>query len=173
MERSFVQLLEAVIDEVEGFRQTDPASHLPPTLMREIREAVECVGSAGAGRQLNELEDMRDRLVKAVITGDVKGGQALILFDDGSFIVLDADSYEPDTADLVVRRRGTGESNLAHYLNPRDQASVGLISESRAKQLENEERAKLAKQKIVRLKSQLAEVEAVLHEVESARAAAL
>ena len=59
MARSPIELLGAVLDEVEGIRQTDKRSHLPKMLMLELKDALQPAGSVnGCGAQLRDVDGL-------------------------------------------------------------------------------------------------------------------
>ena len=52
MEKSPIEILGEILDEVEGLRRTDARSHLPERLMREAKAALESDGKGlGSGPQ--------------------------------------------------------------------------------------------------------------------------
>jgi len=70
MARSPIELLGAVLDEVEGIRQTDKRSHLPKMLMLELKDALQPAGSVnGCGAQLRDVGGLVGETIAQVFYG--------------------------------------------------------------------------------------------------------
>ena len=159
-------VLEAILDEVEGLRRTDPRSYLPWALLQRAREAVQPEGLAASGtaEHLRDADDMKGRNVRHVFDSGLKSGDMLILFSDGAFIVFDA---EPDDGSAYITVNGgygrTGK--LADYLFPRDLLTAGLITQAEYDQIKREEAQKeadRARQRLERARAELAAAEKAL-----------
>ena len=141
-ERGPIEILGAIIDEVEGLRRTDARSHLPDSLMREARAALEVhtvVGKPG-GAQLSSIDGLVGRTVSHVFDSDLRRAQVVILCADGSFLALESqrDADESYISVDTLRTWGPPSRGLADYLNPADLVAAGLMTEAEATQIEKE-----------------------------------
>lgn len=168
MKKSPAEVLCAIIDEVEGLRRTDSRSHLPESLLREARMALEeCVGGFGSGSQLSEIHGLVGRTVSRVFDCDLKRAQVVIVCTDGAYLALDTELDGDDTYVSVDSRGfyGKSEEGIASYLRPADLVEVGLMTKAEQQQVErkeqeeklkamlkrNEEQAQIARQELARL----------------------
>lgn len=121
------RVLEAILDEVEGLRRTDPASRLPQHLITAIREHVipqpvikghSIIPSSSA---LGSISDAEGKTVRSVF--ECCGVEAVLVFTDGSFLALDCDGDEDATIDVRCR------TPLTELVSPRDLLRAGLINQ--------------------------------------------
>lgn len=171
MEKSPMDVLGAILDEVDGLRRTDARSHLPEFLLREARAALEASLGAtanGRGSQLHELAGLVGRTVTHVFEGDLKRAQAVITCSDGSFIALETER-DGDGSYIVVdgpRTWGPPSNGLADYLWPRDLVDAGLMTKEEQQRLDREAiEAQLAALK-ERTEAQMARLRADLADLE-------
>lgn len=163
MQKSPVEILGEILDEVEGLRRTDARSHLPERLMREAKAALEACGSGlGSGLQLNSVEALVGRTVSHVFDGDLKRAQMLIICTDGAFVVLDTEQ-DGDEHFVTTDPVGWGRTReIGDYLEPAGLVEVGLMTKEQQKQLEREQKEKKLK---AMMKLHEAQVEAARREL--------
>lgn len=172
--RAPIEILGAIIDEVEGLRRTDARSHLPEFLLREARAALEeGLGSSGksGGSQLDHLDSLVGRTVSHVFEGDLKRAQAVIACSDGSFLALETER-DGDESYIVAnspRTWGPPSNGLADFLWPKDLVDAGLMTKEEQQRLDREAKeAQLAALK-ERTEAQMARLRAELADLENAR----
>lgn len=142
MERSPAEVLGAILDEVEGLRRTDARSHLPESLLREAKMALEVGANGLSSGQLNSIDGLVDRTVSHVFEGDLKRAQVVIVCTDGSFLALDSER-DGDDAYINVDSRGfyaPTVNGLTSYLRPPDLVEVGLMTKADQQKAEQEEK---------------------------------
>lgn len=163
MEKSPIEILGEILDEVEGLRRIDARSHLPERLMREARAALEADGKGlGSGSQLNSVEALVGRTVSHVFDGDLKRAQMLIVCTDGAFVALDT---EQDGDEHFVTTYGGGwgwKNGVADYLRPAELVEIGLMTKEQHRLLEREQKEEKLKAMV---KLHEARVEAVKREL--------
>ena len=150
--RSPVELLGAIVDEVEGLRRTDPKSHLPESLLREAREAVGAATQTGAA--LSSLHDLAGQTITHVFDCLLRG-EWLFYCQDGSYIAIEVQGFSDDAE--ICTARDYGGKGISNFLAPSEMLQVGLMTADQCKQAEREiavEKAKLIK---ARAERQLAE----------------
>ena len=163
MEKSPVEILGEILDEVEGLRRTDARSYLPERLIREAKAALEAGGlGLGSGPQLNSADELVGRTVSHVFDGCLKSAQMLIICTDGAFVALDTEQ-DGDEHFVTDDSGGWGKTNgAADYLEPAGLVEIGLMTKGQQKQLEREQ--KEAKLKAM-MKRHEAQVEAAKREL--------
>ena len=163
MEKSPIEILGEILDEVEGLRRTDARSYLPERLIREAKAALEADGKGlGSGPQLNSVEALVGRTVSHVFDGDLKRAQMLIICTDGAFVALDT---EQDGDEHFVTTDGSGwvkKNGVADYLNPAELVEIGLMTKEQQKQLDREKKEQELK---AMMKRHEAQVEAAKREL--------
>lgn len=143
-ERKPVEILGAILDEVEGLRRTDPCSHLPMLLLREARDAVNAATShdlkdeSGRIQYLEDIEGLT--IVRAFGNSETQDGCGLIFqFENGRFLALSA--ADDDGEDVPVEVDGSRHArSLADYLSDRAQEEAGLTTRAEREAKEREKR---------------------------------
>lgn len=162
MSRSPIELLGAILDEVEGLRRTDAASHLPAAMLLELREAVNgsafCTEAEAAGP--SDVTSLVGRTVAHVFEDDLKRGDLLILCTDGTFVALE--SLGEDAGITEMMQRGP----IADYIAGRGLFRAGLINAEQRDHIENAEKRKKLEAMAARARQQLAAAEKLLAETE-------
>lgn len=168
-ERGPIEILGAIVDEVEGLRRTDTKSHLPEFLLREARAALEVgVEPFRNELQITDLEGLIGRTVSHVFSGNTKQASIVILCTDSSYLALEIDGGNGDEFIKVEtpNRWGRAGNGLKDYLYPRQLVEAGLMTDAERKQIEHDEKAsalekakKHSEEKIERLRQELAELE--------------
>ena len=148
--RSPIELLGAILDEVEGLRRTDARSFLPVALIMEARLALEDVGLAASpkSKRLLYVEDLQGRTVEHVFDGDLKRGDLVILCSDGAFLPLEANYESEDHAYISVI--GYGGHDLKEYLRPADLLEAGLMTLEEKREAERAEEVEKARRRLER-----------------------
>lgn len=148
--RSPIELLGAILDEVEGLRRTDARSFLPVALIMEARLALEDVGLAASpkSKKLSYVEDLQGRTVEHVFDGDLKRGDLVILCSDGAFLPLEANYESEDHAYISVI--GYGGHDLKEYLRPADLLEAGLMTLEEKREAERAEEVEKARRRLER-----------------------
>jgi hypothetical protein len=168
-ERSPIEILGAILDEVEGLRRTDAQSHLPEFLLREARAALE-VGTESSRNelQITDLDGLQGRTISHVFDGDLKSASIVLLCTDGAYLALEIDGGNGDEFIKVdsLSRWGRASHGLADYLWPRQLVAAGLMSDAERIRLEHEEKTKAlertkksSEEKMERLRKELADLE--------------
>lgn len=125
MERSPLDILGAIVDEIDGVRRFDARSHLPEALMREARYAVEVPITARDGSTApNRLEDLVGRTVEHVFDVELRRGHALILCTDGTFVALEAS--DDGISEMTYYKK------LTDYLDDRELVEIGAMTQAEA-----------------------------------------
>lgn len=166
MEKSPVEILGEILDEVEGLRRTDARSHLPGHLIREAKSALEYGGpSHGPGPQLHSVDALVGRTVSHVFDSDLKRAQMLIICTDGAFVALDT-GQDGDECWVTTDNGGWGKkSGVADYLNPAELVEVGLMTKEQQKHLEREQKEEKLKAMVKRHEAQVEAVKRELSEL--------
>ena len=144
-ERSPVEILGAILDEVEGLRRTDPRSHLPMPLLREARDVVNAAtappGLQAQGGRIQYLEDTEGlTIVRAFGNGDTHDGCTLVFqFDNGQFLALSASDDDGEAVPVEVDDSRHART-LADYLSDRAQEEAGLTTRAEREAKEREKR---------------------------------
>lgn len=144
--RSPIELLGAILDEVEGLRRTDARSFLPDALITEARTTL---GDPGVGvvarksKRLACIEDLPGRTVEHVFDSDLKYGDLLILCSDGSFLSLDASHDGEDDAFITVSWHRSND--IKEYLGPSSQVEAGLMTLTEKREAERAEEVERAR----------------------------
>ena len=166
MEKSPVEILGEILDEVEGLRRTDARSHLPERLMREAKAALEADGKGlGSGPQLHSVDALVGRTVSHVFDGDLKRAQMLFICTDGAFVALDT---EQDGDEYFVTTDGGGwgkKSGVADYLKPAELVEIGLMTKEQHRLLEREQKEEKLKAMVKRHEAQVEAVKRELSEL--------
>ena len=137
--RSPIELLGAILDEVEGLRRTDTRSFLPAALITEARLALDEGGveDARKSKKLGCVEDLVGRTIDHVFDGNLKRGDLVILCSDGAFLPLEANHDGDDTAYISVI--GFGGHDLKEYLRPAGLLEAGLMTLKEKREAERAE----------------------------------
>ena len=163
MEKSPVEILGEILDEVEGLRRTDARSHLPDRLVREAKAVLEA-GNPGlsSGMHLDSVDSLVGRTVSHVFDGGLKRAQILIICTDGAFVAL----HTEQDGDEHFVSADTGRwinGGVADYLAPAELVEIGLMTKEQQKQLEREQKEKELEGMVKRHEAQ---VESVKRELE-------
>lgn len=156
-ERSPVEILGAILDEVEGYRRTDSKSYLPVALIQEARAVFDIPPSSGLGASnsaspLTDVGDLEGRTISHVFDSNLKRGEILIACSDGAFLALQA---EPDGEESYITTCGAYSGKcLADYLHPADLVIMGVMTKEQAKAAEHEAAVKKARANAERLELQ-------------------
>ncbi len=135
-------LIGRVLDECEGLRQTCSRSHLPPALLRDLRDALSPEPEDGSGfKHLTMINQMAGRSIRAVFEQNLRRGDVLLLFTDGAFIVLQA---EADADGGYLTAFASHEHALESYLAPEQLCELGLMSAEAVKEANRRERIGIA-----------------------------
>lgn len=165
--RGPVEILGAIVDEVEGLRRTDTKSHLPEFLLREARAALDENTASASGAQLSAIDGLIGRTVSHVFEDGLNRAQVVIVCTDGSFIALECDGDADDGFIKVDTLRSYSEkSGLPAYLSPSGLVEVGLMTEAERKKLEHDEKLKAIEQAKKRAESQMERLRAELAQLE-------
>lgn len=148
--RSPIELLGAILDEVEGLRRTDARSFLPAALIMEARLALEDVGLSAIpnSKRLSYVEDLQGRTVEHVFDGDLKHGDLVILCSDGAFLSLEANHDGEDDAFIAVTWHRSND--LKEYLRPADLLEAGLMTLEEKREAERAEDVEKARKRLER-----------------------
>lgn len=167
MSRSPLELLDAVLDEVEGLRRTDARSFLPAALVRELRAATAPAATMPGTehQQHHDLADLVGRTITHVFDADLRRGDAVIMCADGGFVVLEAERDGDETAYLRVHTSGHA---INEYLRPRDLMTLGLMSAEEKRKAEEQERVAAAEQAVQRAQAQLKRAQETLEKLRPA-----
>ena len=163
-ERKPVEILGAILDEVEGLRRTDPCSHLPMLLLREARDAVNAATAPhdlkAEGGRIQYLEDIEGlTIVRAFGNSETQDGCGLIIqFDNGRFLALSASGDDGEDASVEVDDSRHARS-LADYLNDRAQEEAGLTTRAEREAKEREKRKEYLRSLIADAKRRAADHE--------------
>lgn len=141
--RSPVQILEAILDEVEGFRQCDKRSHLPRALIAEAQAAVGAPAVTRGFTSFNDASEMCGRTVAHTWDSNLIRGEMVIAFTDGGFIVLDVESDGCGEAGYIYVRSSAG-LKLSEFVRPRELLQAGLIPQSEYDEIQKAEARKQA-----------------------------
>jgi hypothetical protein len=164
-----IAVLEAILDEVEGYRRTDEKSHLPAFLLAAAREITATAPPVIGAGSLSDADDLVGRTIAHVFDGNLIHGDLLIACTDGHFIVLEAESDSCGEDAYVVTRRHIGRS-MSYYVRARELRNAGLISAGEYDRILQEEAKKNADAAQQRLATARRAVE--MAEMELAKAAA-
>lgn len=148
--RSPIELLGAILDEVEGLRRTDARSFLPTALIMEARLALEEAGisTSPKSKRLSYVEDLQGRTVEHVFDSELKRGDLVILCSDGSFLPLEGNYDGDDHAYISVI--GWGGHDLKEYLRPADLVKAGLMTLEEKREAERAEEVEKARKRLER-----------------------
>lgn len=151
--RSPIELLGAILDEVEGLRRTDARSFLPTALIAEARLALEDRETTASpnSKRLADVEDLQGRTVEHVFDGDLKYGDLLILCSDGAFLSLEANHDGDDDAFISVTWNRSND--IKEYLRPADLLTAGLMTMEQKREAERAEEVEKARQRLERAMS--------------------
>lgn len=165
-ERSPMEILGAILDEVEGLRQTDAKSYLPIALLREARLVFDAPAhSKSAQSMLSSIDELVGRTVTHVFDCNLKLGEVLIACSDGAFLVLES-SQEGDDS-YINTINSFGPKSLFDYLRPADLLTMGLLSKEQCAKFEREEKTKEAQETIERLERKVKDARKVLEDFSS------
>jgi hypothetical protein len=152
--RSPIELVGAVLDEVEGLRRTDPLSHLPALMLLELRQCLDdCGFTATAGRAANMLRDPGDlegRTIAKVFDGGLRRGDMLFTTTDGAFCVLDA---ENDGESTYITTCSVGRG-IDHFLSPSQMVEAGMMTTEEKATVERQEEIDRARSTLKRATDQ-------------------
>ena len=137
--RSPVEILGAIVDEVDGFRRTDRKSHLPEPLLREARQALEGLPGNRQSKILSDPAQLVGRTIEHVFDDGLKRGNLAIICTDASFLILDADGDEDDATIITLGKGYPGHSNIEDYVGPEDLLRLGLISKAQKDEIRKQE----------------------------------
>jgi hypothetical protein len=173
IERSPVEVLGDIIDEVEGLKRTDARSWLPPRLIALARAAV-AFGAASVkanGTSMGDLTELVGRTVAHVFeSGDLRRDyDAVLLCSDGGFLVLNADD-DSDGAYITAGAHG----DLTEIVRHEALQHAGLMSRKDAEEMrrkETEKRIADARRQVERAESALRRAEEDLAKLVPAEAA--
>lgn len=146
-ERSPVEILGAILDEVEGLRRTDQRSYLPETLIREARSVFGHTAEGIGTMQLRDPSALRGKIIEHVFYCSLDDGGLVLVCSDGAFLVLEAQS-DGDAA--CIQPASYWGKSLADFLCPADQETAGLITAAQRQELENRQRKEAALDKVER-----------------------
>ena len=148
--RSPVELLGAILDEVEGLRRTDARSFLPAALILEARLALDEGGveAVRTSKRLACIEDLQGRTVEHVFDSGLKHGDLVILCSDGSFLSLEASHDGGDDAFISVSWHRSNE--IKEYLLPSSQVEAGLMTLKEKREAERAEEIEKARRRLER-----------------------
>lgn len=155
-DRSPIQLLCDILDEVEGLRRTDARSYLPLPLMLKIHDAVD--GMSGPMRAsstgIHDICDLEGQTIAHVFESLSYGDTALVC-TDGSFIILQA---EADGVDAYIRTVHSQGKTLAEYVKRSDLVRAGMMAKVEADRLDREEKLAELERKRKRLEMMRADL---------------
>lgn len=157
--RGPVEILGAIVDEVEGLRRTDPKSHLPECLLREARAALEVavpIGEKPGSKMLKDARDLEGRVVSHVFTDDLRSGQMVIACADGSFMALEVEGDRDEDGSISVMRGRYSGDHISAYLRDDDLVTLGLMTNEEKRANALVEKLKQAKSALERAESQAA-----------------
>lgn len=148
--RSPIELLGAVLDEVEGLRRTDARSFLPAALIMEARLVLGETGVevARKSKRLACIQDLPGRTVEHVFDSGLKHGDLVILCSDGSFLSLDASHDGEDDAFITVSWHRSND--IKEYLLPSSQVEVGLMTLAEKREAERKDEIERARKLLER-----------------------
>ncbi len=151
--RSPIELLGAILDEVEGLRRTDARSFLPEALVMEARRALDesGFGLGALTKRLTDPGDLQGRTIAHVFDGSLRSGDMLLLCTDGSFLVLEAGGGEDDPY-ICVAPQWSGPE-IKDYLRPSDMVTAGLMTMQQMKEIERIEKAEQARRQLEQAKA--------------------
>lgn len=138
-----IRAIEAVLDEVEGLRRTDAASHLPAWMVQRLRELV-LTGNPSAqvqvsgGNYLTDLTGLVGRTVSHVWDTGLVRGEAVILCSDGAYLALDIEDGGEDAYLTTCSHYGS-DKGLAAFLGVRELREAGLLDAQAMAKIEREE----------------------------------
>lgn len=160
MNRSPVQLLGDILDEIEGLRRTDSRSFLPLNLLKEIREALAMPGRSSSGGALGPmpLNGLVGETIDHVFESGLIHGEALILCTSGAFVALKFEGDEEDGYLASLEGRG----GLDAYLKPQMLVSIGLMSREQQVAAENRALIESAEKEAARARASLKRAEETL-----------
>lgn len=167
--RSPIELLGAILDEVEGLKRTDARSFLPTALVMEARLALEETGMAAIkkSKRLSCVDDLQGRTVEHVFDGDLKRGDLVILCSDGAFLPLEG-SHDGD--DIVyISAIGWGGHDLKEYLCPADLVAAGLMTLEEKREAERAEEVEKARKRLERAMADAKLAQAALERLQGER----
>ena len=148
--RSPIELLGAILDEVEGLRRTDVRSFLPAALIMEARLVLGGTGVevARKSKRLACIEDLQGHTVEHVFDSGLKHGDLVILCSDGSFLALDASHDGEDDAFITVTWHRSND--IKEYLLPSSQVEVGLMTLAEKREAERKDEIERARKLLER-----------------------
>ena len=148
--RSPIELLGAILDEVEGLRRTDVRSFLPAALIMEARLVLGETGVevARKSKRLASIEDLPGRTVEHVFDSGLKHGDLVILCSDGSFLSLDASHDGEDDAFITVSWHRSND--IKEYLGPSSQVEAGLMTLAEKREAEKAAEIEKARKRLER-----------------------
>ena len=148
--RSPIELLGAILDEVEGLRRTDARSFLPAALIMEARLTIgeSGVEVARKSKRLACIEDLVGRTVEHVFDSGLKHGDMVILCGDGSFLPLEVNDNGGDDAFISVTWHRAND--IKEYLLPSSQVEAGLMTLREKREAERAEEVEKARKTLER-----------------------
>ncbi|KLR57303.1 hypothetical protein [Diaphorobacter sp. J5-51] len=155
MNRSPIEILGAILDEVEGLRRTDAQSHLPEALIREARTVFDVGASAteSNGVQLQYADGLEGRTVSHVFSSDLRMASIVIVCTDGAFLALDVE--DDDGGSVCVHGGAMRGRTLADYLKPAELVAVGLMTEAERQRMERQQKTERLKASLARYETQI------------------
>lgn len=138
-DRSPIEVLGAIIDEVDGLRKTDAKSHLPNALMREARALLDTTSPTSAiGSKLSGTYELAGRTIDYVFDCGIKRCDLLIVCSDGGFIALRSDGSDEDAGISTCYSFNGKPESLADYLEPDGLEECGLITSTQCEYMKAE-----------------------------------
>ncbi len=163
MSRSPIELIGAVLDEVEGIRQTDNRSHLPKMLMLELNDAIRPAGSVNrTGVQLSDVDGLVGETIAEVFDCGLRTGDLVIVCESGAFLALEAEADGDGGADIQVANRYTGDKGLITFLFPADLVKAGVMTLEESREAERQEQIEQARKQLSRAQGQVETAQAAL-----------
>lgn len=168
--RSPIELLGAILDEVEGLRRTNERSFLPTTLTSEIRLVVEDGAGVAGGksRLLNKANQLQGRTIAHVFDSELRQGDLVLLCTDGAFLALQAeDGGYGDPPRITELSYGSAE--ITDYLRPHALLDAGLMTLEQKRKAEIAEEVEKARGQLAKAAQDATQAQAMLDRLEGKR----
>ena len=160
-DRSPIQLIGDILDEVEGLRRTDPRSHLPERLLAQMRDALAPHAPPGAATGPVDLTSLVGETIEHVFESGVTRGDVLILCSSGAFCVLEVG--DPGDDSYISSLRGFG--GLKDHLKPRELEQVGLITRAEREEADKKLMVEAAERQLARAQADAKRAETALNKL--------
>jgi hypothetical protein len=167
MTRSPIELLGAILDEIEGLKRTDSRIFLPPLLVLEMRSAINGgseTGEASNSQRLTSVHDLEGRTIANVFDCGLRIAQLLLLCTDGSFLALETEGFGDDTDIVTSHYR---KNSIEDYLSLDNMVEAGLMTLSQKQRMEKEEAEKKAQEKLYKAKAAILAATAELEKLQA------